>query len=72
MTGSKDDICQHHQVSQGQECQNFSLAGGQVFHLQQRGLQRMDAARALVKRQGQEEQEAGQEQLPKESSSVVA
>lgn len=32
----------------------------------------MDAARALVKRQGQEEQEAGQEQLPKESSSVVA
>lgn len=43
-----------------------------MFHLQQRGLQRMDAARALVKRQGQEEQEAGQEQLPKESSSVVA
>lgn len=52
--------------------QNFFLAGGQVFHLQQRGLQRVNAARALVKLQGWEGQEAGQEQLPKESSCTVA
>lgn len=72
MASAEDvDICQHHQVSLDQECQNFSPAGGQVFHLLQRGLQAVDAARAPARLLEREGHEAGQEQPLKEPSSTV-